>query len=483
MAWICPPARMQKGRHVIDVAIVNGSLLNPSPEGHDLRRRQATLAIHEGRIQAVLDPAETVDAAQVLDAEGMLVLPGAIDVHFHCRAPAFPRRGDFATETRAAAAGGVTTVFEMPISKPGVSTAHIWESRAALVRRQAFVNVGLYGSPGLLLSEEIEAMAAAGAIGFKLFLTRAPEGREDEFDGLVATDLASVVAALELVRSTGLPCVFHAEEQSLVDLYSTRALTSPGPDFRRHGRSRPAIVEATAVAALIAIAQQLDTHIHIAHVSAKATVDLLRYARAVGAPVTAETCPHYLFFTEDILEEIGPYGKINPPLRAAEDRDALWGALLEGILAVIASDHSPFTAEEKEATWGHILDAPPGHPGVEGLVPLVLTEALRGRFSLERAVQFISTGPAQLFNLYPRKGTLQPGADADITIYDPRPARQIKRAEWLSRAAACNRLYDGMTIQGEVYATLLGGKLIYHGGRVLGRPGDGKIVRPLSWAP
>lgn len=464
---------------MIDVAIVNGSLVSPSPEGRDLRVRPATLTIHEGRIQALLDPAETVDAALMLDAEGMLVLPGAIDIHFHCRAPAFPKRGDFATETRAAAAGGVTTVFEMPISKPGVSTAQIWESRAALASRQAYVNVGLYGSPGLLQPGEIEAMAAAGAIGFKLFLTRAPEGREDEFEGLIATDMASVVEALEMVHSTGLPCVFHAEEQSLVDLYSARALRSKGPDFRRHGRSRPAVVEATAVAALIAIAQQLNTWVHIAHVSAKATVDLLRYARAVRAPVTAETCPQYLFFTEEILEKIGPYGKINPPLRSAEDRDALWAALLEGILDVIATDHSPFAPEEKEATWGQILDAPPGHPGVEGLVPLVLTEALRGRFSVERAVGFISTRPAQLFNLYPRKGSLQPGADADITIYDPRPSRQIKRAEWLSRAADCNRLYDGMTVQGEVHATLLAGKLIYREGRVLGSPGDGKIVRPL----
>jgi dihydroorotase (multifunctional complex type) len=461
-----------KGFLVIDLAIVNGILVNPFPEDGN-EPEQATLAVHQGQIQAILEPGARVEATRVLDARNMLVLPGAIDIHFHCRAPAFPARGDFASETCAAAAGGVTTVFEMPISKPGASTVAIWEARRKLAERDAYVNVGLYAAPGLLDAKEIKGMVAAGAIGFKFFLTRAPEGREDEFEGLVAESMGTVAEALELIRPTGLRCAFHAEDQSLIDFYMARAQTGDMPDFKRQGQSRPAVVEAAAIAGLVAVAIELDTPIHIVHVSTKAGADLVRYARASGAPVTAETCPQYLLFTEDILEQVGPYGKINPPLRHAEDQEALWQALADGVLDVITTDHSPFTAEEKEATWGNILDAPPGHPGVEALVPFALTEALNGRFSLPRAVELISTKPAQLFNLFPKKGIIQAGVDADLTIYDPRPEGQIDRTRWLSRAAESNRLYDGMPTRGEVHTTVVGGKVVYQAGRVVGKPGDG----------
>ena len=464
---------------MIDLAIVNGRLINPFSEDGD-GPEQATLTVHQGQIQTILEPGTPVETNQVLDAQGMLVLPGAIDIHFHCRAPAFPARGDFASETRAAAAGGVTTIFEMPISKPGVSTVAIWEARRKLAERDAYVNVGLYAAPGLLDAEEIKGMAAAGAIGFKFFLTRAPKGREDEFEGLVAENMAIVAEALELIRPTGLRCAFHAEDQSLIDLYLARAQNDDMPDFKRQGQSRPAVVETTAIASLIALAIELDAPIHIVHVSTKVGADLIRYARSVGAPVTAETCPQYLLFSENILEQVGPYGKINPPLRHPEDQEALWRALADGVLDVITTDHSPFTAEEKEATWGDILAAPPGHPGVEALVPFVLTEALNGRFSLSRAVELISTKPAQLFNLFPHKGIIQAGSDADLTIYDPRPEGQIDRTRWLSRAAESNRLYDGLPIRGEVYATVVGGKVVYQAGQIEGKPGDGHIVRPMT---
>jgi allantoinase len=459
---------------VIDLAIRNGTLIDQGNSTY-----QATLIIQQGRIVDMLEPGVPTEAVRVIDAEGMLVLPGAIDIHFHCRAPAFPERGDFATETRAAAAGGVTTVFEMPISKPGAATAAIWHSRRRLAERDAYVNVGLYGSPGLLRADEIAEMAAAGAVGFKFFLTEAPEGREDEFEGLIAENLAMVAEALELIRPTGLRCVFHAEDQSLLDYYTARARTSTVPDYRRHNLSRPPVVESVAVAGLLALAWELQTPIHIAHVTTSTATELIRHARAMGAPVTAETCPHYLFFTEEALATIGPYGKINPPLRSERDRQALWQALEDGVFDVIASDHAPFTAREKEAAWDNILEAPPGHPGVEALLPLALSEALKGRYTLERAVELISTRPAQLFDLFPQKGTLRPGADADVTIYDPRETHRIQRSEWMTNAAECNRLYDGMEVQGRVQATIVGGKVVYEAGRIIGEPGDGRIVRPL----
>jgi allantoinase len=458
---------------MVDLAVINGVVVSPATT-----LQRASVLVQNGKIQSIEATGEHVAARQTLDAEGMLVLPGAIDIHFHCRAPSFPERGDFATESRAAAAGGVTTIFEMPISKPCCATTEVWHSRRDLATRDAYVNIGLYGAPGLLDAKEINGMAEAGAIGFKLFTTQAAKGREDEFRGLTTNNLADIVRALELIQPTGLRCVFHAEDQSLIDLYTARARTTPMPDVKRHERSRPAIVEATAVASLLAIVSSLDTPIHIAHVSSKRAVELLRDAKTKGLPVTAETCPHYLFFTDEVLEQVGPYGKINPPLRHEEDREALWEGLLDGTLDVVATDHAPFTSQEKEAAWNNILEAPPGHPGVEFLLPLMLSEALKGRLSLLKAVELISTKPAQLFNLYPQKGTLWPGADADITLYDPRPTVTVDRTKGFSRAAECNRLYDGMKLQGEVFATIVGGKVIYQEGRVIGSPSDGKIVTP-----
>ena len=465
----------------IDLAIVNGTLVTPSLASDDAptaTRHRATVLVRGGCITAIQDPALPVEAERVLDAEGMLVLPGAIDVHFHCRDPSFPHRGDFESESRAAAAGGVTSIFEMPISKPCASTAEVWRARRDSAAAKAYVNIGLYAAPGRKDAAETRAMTEAGAIAFKLFTTRAAPGRADEFLGLATDGLGDVLEALEGVAATGLRCVFHAETQDLIDLYSARAAELPGPDYLRHRRSRPAVVEATAVAALVEVARAVGTPIHIAHVSSAQTVEVLRRAKASGAPVSAETCPHYLFCTEDDLERAGPYGKINPPIRGAEDRNALWEALADGTLDLVATDHAPFTVAEKEAARGDILAAPPGHPGVEYLVPLMVGEALKGRFSLERAVELISTTPARLFGLFPAKGVLWPGADADLTLYDPRPDTVLTRGVGFSRAADCNLLYDGRHVRGAVHATIVRGRLVYHDGEVVGCPGDGAILTP-----
>ena len=465
-----------------DLVITGGMIVNPACET-EYASQAGTLVVEEGRVTALLDPAERPSALQVLDATGMLVLPGAIDPHFHCRAPSFPQRGDFATESRAAAAGGVTTIFEMPISKPGVATTEALIARGALVERDAYVNIGLYGAPGLLDAQEVNGMAQAGAVAFKLFMTEAPPGREDEFEGLIAPDLATIGAALELTRETGLRCAIHCEDQSLIDFFSARARLSPVTDWKRHLMSRPAVVETTAIAGVLQLAHFLQGPIHIVHVSAEASVALVQAAKQEGVPVTAETCPHYLLFTEEILEQVGPYGKINPPMRTQEDQKALWNGLRSGVFDFIATDHAPFTAEEKEATWGRILDAPPGHPGVEALVPLLLTWGLDGTFSLERTVELVSTNAARSFGLYPRKGVLRPGADADICVYDPRANTTLEGTSWWTKGAKASRMYQGMPVRGSVHATVVAGQIVFIEGTVVGDPGSGSWLRSSSSSP
>lgn len=460
-----------------DLVIAGGTIINPSHETA-YTSGPGTLVVENGWIAAVLAPADRPSATRVLDAAGMLVLPGGIDPHVHCRAPSFPQRGDFATESMAAAAGGITTIFEMPISKPGVATTAALQARGALVERDAYVNIALYGAPGLLDAGEVQGMADAGAIAFKLFMTAAPPGREDEFAGLIAPDAASLCTALELTRETGLRCAIHCEDQSLIDLYAARALAHPGPDWQRHLMSRPAVAETVAIASVIQLAQALEAPVHIVHVSAQASIALVHAARQRGVPLTAETCPHYLLFTNDVLAEAGPYAKINPPIRTHADQEALWDAVQAGVLDFIATDHAPFTVAEKEAARGRILEAPPGHPGLEVLVPFLMTRALQGSLSCERAVELMSANAARAFGLYPRKGVLRPGADADICLYDPRGKACRTRAGWLSKGAQANRLYQDLHIQGSVHATIAGGRIICQEGTIVGQRGDGTWLRP-----
>lgn len=456
-----------------DLAIVGGDVVT-SHVG------RASVIVRDGRIETIQAPDLPVDAATVIDATGMLVIPGVIDIHFHCRDPSYAHRGDFASETRAAAAGGVTTVFEMPISKPATSSLERWRTRRDIAAAKAHVNIGLYVAPGLLEADEAGALVDAGAVGFKLFTTRPAPGREDEFEGLATNGFGDVLRVLEMLSDLGARCVFHAEDQALLDFYGERARQQGGPDHLRHNASRPVVVEAAAVAALVQASLATGCPIHIAHVTSKAALDVVRHAKRVGAPVTAETCPHYLFCTEVDLATAGPFGAINPPIRQAEDRAALWDGLADGTLDVVATDHAPFSRPEKEAAVGDILSAPPGHPGLETLVPLLMTAVDDGRLTLERVVELVCVRPAKLFDLYPYKGAIAAGSDADITIYDPRERRTIRRGEGESRAADCNLLFNGTEVAGHVHATIVGGKVAYRDGVVTATPGLGRIVSPRA---
>ena len=458
---------------MLDLAIVGGKVVLPGG------LRDADVGVAGDKIVAIVAPGRLPAAAQTLDASGQLVMPGAIDIHFHVRAPAHPARGDFATETRAAAAGGVTTIFEMPISKPGCATAEILRARRALGEANVYVNFALYGAPGTLKREDVVGMAEEGAIGYKIFMHAAPPSRADEFFGLCLPDVDGIYAALRLIKETGRRCIVHCESNPLLEQRIAALKAEGRTDVGAHLASRPPVVEAVAMAELITMAEDLGQPVHIAHLSSAAGLRVLRRTQRDGAPVTAETCPHYLLFTEERMADAGPYAKINPPLRTQADVDALWEGVLDGSIAAVTTDHSPFLVEEKERARTDIWATPAGHPGVEELVPFIMTEALCGRLTVERAVELVSTNGAKLFDLYPQKGVIAPGADADLAVYDPRPQVTIDRSRLFTNARACDYLYHGMTMQGQVAATVVNGKVVFRGGEIVGRPGDGRFVRPL----
>jgi allantoinase len=432
------------------------------------------------RIAALLLRGTPAEAREIIDAAEMLVLPGAVDIHFHCRAPAYPERGDFATETRAAAAGGVTTIFEMPISKPCCATGDIFRARKALGGADAYVNFALYGAPGLLKREEVQDMAAEGAVAFKIFTTGAPAGRNDEFEGLCLPGTEELFQGLSLVAETGLVCTIHCEDNPLLEWNTARLQAAGRNDIAAHGESRPPYVEALSISTVLTMNEAIGANIHIAHVSCEAALNALRRFKRMGAAATGETCPHYLFFTEDDMQRVGPYAKINPPLRSHRDQAALWEGLADGSLMAVTTDHSPFTVEEKERARTDIWRTPPGSPGVEELVLGMVDAAFKGRMSLERAVNLISTNGAKRFGVYPQKGVIAVGSDADIVLYDPHQTTTIGQDMLFSKAKACDKLYEGITYQGCICRTLVNGRTVFADGEVVGQRGWGKFVRPKA---
>jgi allantoinase len=464
---------------MFDTVIQNATVFTESG------RQSIDIALKDGKIAALFAHGTPVEADEIIDATGQWVLPGAVDIHFHCRAPAYPQRGDFATETRAAAAGGVTTIFEMPISKPCCATVEIFRMRRGLAEADAYVNFALYGAPGLLDRDEVQGMAAEGAIGFKIFTTAAPAGRDDEFEGLCLPTPDGILQALTLTAETGLVCVIHAEDNTLLEWNTARLQAEGRNDIAAHNESRPPVVEAVSIAMLLTLNESIGAPIHIAHVSSKAALDTLRRVRnGATASITGETCPHYLLFTEDDYERVGPYAKINPPLRKQQDQDALWQGVIDGSLMAVTTDHSPFTVEEKERARTDIWRTPPGAPGVEELVLGMMDAALQGRLPVEQAVKLISTNGAKRFGIYPQKGVIAVGSDADLVIYDPNDTTTISTDMLFSQARYSDKLYEGMTFQGKIRRTLVNGRTVYiHdgvSGEVIGERGWGQFVRPQN---
>lgn len=438
------------------------------------------VAVAEGRIAALLRPGTAVPAARVFDATGLTVLPGVIDTHVHVRAPSYPERGTVLSETRAAAAGGVTTVLEMPIAKPCCATAEILAARREHFAAQAVVNFGLFGAPGAASPREVAAMAEAGAVAFKIFTTAAPPGRDDEFVGLSVPDEGEQRGALARVAATGRLLMVHAESEPLIAAAHQAIRACGGRDALAHGMARPPVAEAVAIAKFLTLARHTGARVHIAHVTSRAALDVVRAFRSIGTDVTAETCLHYLLFTEDDVARVGVDAKINPPIRTHHDRDALWEGIADGTLSVVSTDHAPFTRREKDAVNGDMLAAPPGSPGLEFLVPAMLDSVAAGRLTLPQAVRLLSTNGAARFGLAPERGEIRPAAVADFTIVDPVGETEVDASGLMTAARECAGLYAGRRFQGRVAATVVGGQVVYDGREVVGRPGGGAFVAPAG---
>ncbi len=439
--------------------------------------RAADIAVTAGRIVAVEAPGAVGAAAAAIDATGHHIFPGIIDTHVHTRHPGVPEREDFRSGTAAAAAGGITTLFEMPISKLPVNSGEALARRAALLQPTAHIDYALYGGAGHENLEDIAAQAEAGAIAFKTFLQPPPPTRLDEFFGLWCTDEVRLRDVMSAVRSTGRRHCFHCEHTATFEALQAQLVAAGDITGKAHARSRPPGVEELSVAIVLALAEDLGARVQVVHCSSPRAARMARDARWRGVDVTVETCPPYLFFTDEALDRLGPFAKCNPPLRGQPDVDGLRRCLRDGLIDVVGTDHSPFLATDKAQGADNIFLAPPGLAGLEVLVPLMLTAAHHGWIRLEDVAALCAENAATLFGL-PRKGRVQPGADADLTIVDVATTWRYDSAAAITKSRANMRIYDGLELHGRVVSTIVRGAVVFRDGVVTGAPGHGQFVRP-----
>lgn len=398
-----------------------------------------------------LEPWSPQRGADVIDATDLLVFPGAIDAHVHGRDPGFPEKETFESLTAAAAAGGVTTVLDMPNTLPGVSTGAILDAKREAVSPRAGVDFGLWGLVRASSTEEdMESLVAAGAIGLKAYLGYAvkrssgqvlysPEAFDEDFEP--PADYGTVARLLTTLGATAVPLAVHAEDPAILLASARRVVT-----YDDLLESRPAAAEAVAIAAMGALAVLGGLSLHIVHLSSAAGLAAALAARAAGANVSVETCPQYLWLSSADYGRLGPVMKNYPLVRESEDRAALRAALLAGQIDSVGTDHAPHTDSEK---LGHPLgEAHAGSPGVQTLL-LSCLELAREAGDLGLAVRWACEGPARIFGLAGRKGTIAVGADADLVLVDPR-GRTVATPAWMlskQRHASLGGLDFGFAIR------------------------------------
>jgi allantoinase len=438
---------------------------------------EADLLVAEGRIAAIA-PWSVPAAGADVDARGLLVMAGMIDPHVHMRDPDSSGRDDFPHCTAAAAVGGVTTVFDMPNTEPAVGSAATLTAKRDSLAGRSHVDFALYGGAGASNAALIGEQAEAGAIAFKSFMNApSPAQGEAGLSRCLPDDL-SFFDAMRAIAASGRIGVLHAENDTICTGLAARMAQAGRNDALAHAHSRPAFAEAEAVGRAIVLARAAGAAISFAHVSTGAALGAIRAAKAAGQRVTAEATPHHLLLDEGELARLGPYGKINPPLRHPDERVALWAGLGDGGIDFIGTDHAPYGVAEKEAGWAEIWRAPSGAHGLETALPMLLGQALAGRITLPQLTCLVSRNVARIFGLYPRKGELMAGADADFILVDPDWRGTVERGRLHSLTRDAARLWDGRPLRARIAASYLRGRAIARNGAVVDGRRSGRFVGP-----
>ncbi len=459
----------------IDTIIRNGSVVTATDT------YVADIGIGNGKIVAVGKDLPTGNSSHLLDAAGKLVLPGGIDVHTHLDMPfgGTTSADDFETGTRAAAFGGTTTLIDFAIQykgQPLLQAFETWMSKASnkAVCDYAFHCIVTDVSGGQL--SEMNDLVHEGVTSFKLFMA---------YPGVFMLDDGSIFKALQTTSKNGGMVCMHAENGSAIDVIVQQALAEGKKAPKYHALTRPTTAEAEATARAIALAEMAGAPIYIVHLSCNDALEKVREARDRGLPVYAETCPQYLYLSIENFDAPGFEGAkyvFTPPLREKWHQEKLWNGLKCDHLQVVSTDHCPFCfKEQKELGRDDFTKIPNGGPGVEHRMSLIYSGGVAsGRFSANRFVELVSTTPAKLFGLYPRKGTIAVGSDADLVIFDPKRKHTISAKTHHMRVDYS--MFEGIEVTGMPDIVLSRGKVVVDGNKFLGRAGQGEFLRRSTYA-
>jgi dihydropyrimidinase len=436
----------------------------------------ADVLIEGERIQEVRPGISPPAGATVIDAAGMYVIPGGIDVHTHLDMPfgGTTSADDFETGTIAAAFGGTTSIVDFAIQARGTRMRDALDTWWKKAEGKAAIDYGLHmivtdlPASGL---EDMDDMVREGVASFKLFMA---------YPNVLMVDDATIFHALSRTAKNGALVCMHAENGSVIDVIVQRALAEGKTAPIYHALTRPPRAEAEAVHRAIAMAEIAGAPVYIVHLSSEDALNQVREARDRGVPAFAETCPQYLLLSIEELERPGFEGAkyvFTPPLRPKEHQPKLWDGLKHDHLQVVSTDHCPFCfADQKVLGKDDFTKIPNGGPGIENRLQLIYHHGVNeGRLTLNRFVELVSTTPARLFGMYPKKGEIAPGSDADIVIWDPASEHVISAATHHMRVDYS--MFEGYRVKGNARTVLSRGEVIVDGGRFLGRAGRGQYLK------
>ena len=432
---------------------------------------RADLLIEGESIAAILTDSSSIRPDHQIDATGLMVLPGGIDVHTHFREPDPNSFEGFLTGGAAAAAGGITTVVEMPQGGPTTHTAAQFAEKIEIIGKNTMIDFALWG--GVVGGPErdvddIAGMAALGAAGFKSFMASSSPS-------FPAVDGAKLYWAMQVIAETGIPYGLHAEDDVMLASGLKRMQDAGRTDPLAHAESRPPMVEVVAVDAALYLAEKTGCPLYICHCASADALRLIVEARERGVDVTVETCPQYLALNTDDLQALHGFARCAPAFREQSEVDRIWEYVIDGTIDVISSDHSAFLAEAKAAGEQNIFDAPNGLSGVQTLLPVLWDTAVNQHgLPASRVAQLLGSGPARIFGLDDRKGSISIGKDADLVLLDPDITWTVRGDEMLHRQKWTP--FEGKQVRGQVARTIRRGETLFERStpaQVLGQPGSG----------
>jgi len=440
---------------------------------------QADVAVEGGIIVGLTAAGAGPQARRTVDVTGMYVLPGVIDTHSHHREPGYTHKEDIITGTSASAAGGVTVSSAMPNVYPPPTTPEILRDMFALYEKKSMIDYNINAASSNL--EAIPEIAKMGIMSFKIFMV-VDTGRDyPHMPGIGIHDHGKLLKMCQAIQKTGLPIMIHPHDQEMMSVIEQEFWDRGEHDFRAYAKAYSAmdgVIWDTAVGVLLRIQQATGVHMHLLHLQTKQCVEMIKAARAQGRPVTSEVNPWTLWLGNDWanVERLGSYALsyyVEP-----HNSEAVWQGLLDGTLDMIATDHAPHTREEKEPGWTNGWKAHTGTPSAQEYVSMLMTDVNDGKLTIKKAVELLSENPAKVFKLYPKKGAIRIGADADFAVIDMNAELTLNNERVISKCGWTP--YAGKKVKGLPVHTIVRGNFVFEDGKLVGEPGRGEKASPLS---